>query len=92
MGALLCFLLSLPVARSQFKLDLILKELSTVEGHPIGRINELAEEQACSQWLFICQTRSSRRMLIGYYIPLLLWASLAAASVFAWAGVLTTVP
>ncbi len=57
-GAVICWLLSLTLFRSQEKLDLILADLFHDESHPAKVINDRAKGR-------------SRRRIVGYYIPIL---------------------
>jgi len=88
-GALICLLLSLPIARSQHKLDLILEDIwRTQPEHPSKRSDDRADDLARVPCLMRLAARRSRRGIIGYWIPLFCWVSLCAGAVLAWFGVL----
>lgn len=89
LGALICSLFTLPIARAQHKLDLILKEIGKSEPpHPARRTDEWAVDLNAVPKLMRWAVRSSRRRMIGYWIPLLCLSSLWVGAVLSWFCVL----
>jgi hypothetical protein len=71
LGTVICFFLMLPIRRAQQKLDLIISILLEDSEHPFTVIDRLA------------RPGSSKRKLIGYYIPAFCFATLAVWTLFA---------
>ncbi len=89
LGAFICTLLSFPIARSQHKLDLILKHIWTTQGeHPSKKANDWACDLTGVPWLMRYMVRSSRRGMVGYWVPLFCWVSLWIGAILAWLGFL----
>ena len=85
LGALICSLLSLPIARAQHKLDLILKRIWVEQpDHPSKKTNDWASDLSAVPWLMRWSVRGSRRGAIGYWIPLLCSASLWVGAILSW--------
>lgn len=72
LGLLLEFALASVIARTQFKLDLIFKDLSTDPTHPVTIIDRQAGSSG------------SRRRLIGYWIPRSCCLVLGVLCLLAW--------
>lgn len=89
LGALICTLVSLPIARAQHKLELILKHIRLRDRHhPSCLTDEWVDDVTEVPWLFRAIVRRSTRTMIGYWIPLLCSASLWIGAVLSWFGVL----
>jgi uncharacterized membrane protein YciS (DUF1049 family) len=86
-GAIICSLLALSIARTQNKLELILKRIRVDKQHPatITDDNAWSEAPTGFKWLI----GKSGRKIVGYVIPLICSLSLWTAFVLAWYGVLT---
>ena len=72
LGFVIALLLSLVIGRAQQKLDLIIDDLKTDLSHPIKIIDDLAGPS------------STKRRLLGYWIPVLCCIVLFLGAIFAW--------
>ena len=89
-GAIVCSLFALPIARTQHKLDLILRHLGTQNPrHPAMMTDKWASDLSQVPIIMRPIVRQGRRDVIGYWIPLLCMVSLWIGALLAWAGVLT---
>ena len=78
LGMILCFMSSLPIARAQYRLDVILDHLEELETSALRESRELAEAnqgRRAPGVLRLVANRSQRRW-VGYYIPAVCWISL----------------
>jgi hypothetical protein len=89
LGALICSLFTLPIARAQHKLDLILKHIEQEQPeHPVRRTDDWAREPTSVPKPVRFLVHKSRRHMIGYWIPVLCSASLWVGAVLSWLCVL----
>jgi hypothetical protein len=88
-GAIVCSLFALPIARAQHKLDLILRHLATQQPkHPAILTDTWASDLSRVPVIMRPIVRRGRRDVIGYWIPLLCAVSLWTGAILAWAGIL----
>lgn len=80
LGSIIVVLLSLVIARTQRKLDLIIDDLKTDPSHPLKIIDDLAGPSG------------SKRHIIGYWIPPLCSAALVLGSILAWLNCVKFLP
>jgi hypothetical protein len=95
MGAVVCTLFSLPVAKAQYRLDSILDVLAKRPGNGCKESQDLDNVDRRRQlvpWLFRWFIARSQRRWIGYWLPLICAASLWVGFVLAWFGVLKPTP
>jgi hypothetical protein len=91
MGALICSLFTLPIARAQHKLDLILLHLGKEEQeHPTHRTDEWATDLTAVPKVLRPLVRKSRRRMIGYWIPVLCSVTLWLGALLSWLCILRT--
>lgn len=80
LGSIIAVLLSVAIARTQHKLDLIIDDLKTDPSHPLKIIDDLAGPSG------------TKRRLIGYWIPSLCSATLALGAILAWLSCVKFLP
>jgi len=75
---------SQPISRVQARLDAVIEKIEKDEKHPVtvtsNRVREWVSQNHWNTWLPKLIARVSRRKIIGYWIPLLCLASLAAGA------------
>ena len=89
-GAIVCSLFALPIARAQHKLDLILRHLGTQNPkHPAILTDKWASDLSQVPLIMRPIVRHSRRDVIGYWIPLLCAVTLWIGALLGWARILS---
>ena len=89
LGALICSLFALPIARAQHKLDLLLVHIGELHPtHPSRLTDVWASDLSRVPMLVRWSVRHSRRDVIGYWIPLICAVTLWIGAILAWTGVL----
>jgi len=81
MGALITLFLGFTIYRANFKLALIINELGKDKAHPVAVIEAEARRHRCLA-LF------SVRWVVGWFVPLICFLSLAAGCLLALVGLL----
>ncbi|MBL8692800.1 MAG: hypothetical protein JNJ88_01750 [Planctomycetes bacterium] len=90
-GAVICTMTLIPLARAQFKLDLIIEHMtSKMPGHPVFEVERWSVDSRNQlPVLFRPMAGASRRRWIGYWIPGACSALLCVAAALAWLNIIT---